>query len=82
MVILDNYATHKHPKVKAWLQPASPLPSALHPDLGLLAESGGAVLSGFESRRRAAGSFASVGQLTKAIWDYLAERNLRPTRYE
>lgn len=28
------------------------------------------------------GSFAGVGQLTKAIWDYLADRNLRPTRYE
>ena len=28
------------------------------------------------------GSFASVEELTKAIWAYLEERNLRPTRYE
>jgi RNAse (barnase) inhibitor barstar len=28
------------------------------------------------------GSFASVDQLTQAIWNYLAERNLRPVRYE
>jgi hypothetical protein len=28
------------------------------------------------------GSFDSVHQLVKAIWDYLAERNLKPTRYE
>ena len=28
------------------------------------------------------GSFASVGELTDAIWTYLAERNLKPQRYE
>jgi hypothetical protein len=28
------------------------------------------------------GSFASVDQLTRAIWNYPAERNLRPARYE
>jgi RNAse (barnase) inhibitor barstar len=28
------------------------------------------------------GSFASVDQLTQAIWDYLTDRNLRPSRYE
>ena len=36
--ILDNYASHKHPKVRAWLarQPALDFP--LHADLGLLAQ--------------------------------------------
>ena len=36
--IVDNYATHKHPKVRAWLarHPALDLP--LHPDLGVLAQ--------------------------------------------
>ena len=28
------------------------------------------------------GSFASVDELTDAIWAYLAERNLKPQRYE
>ena len=28
------------------------------------------------------GSFTSVDELDIAIWDYLAERNLKPTRYE
>ena len=28
------------------------------------------------------GSFASVGELVDAIWAYLAERNLKPHRYE
>ena len=34
-VILDNYAAHKHPKVRAWLdRHALPLP--LHPNLRLV----------------------------------------------
>jgi hypothetical protein len=38
--VLDNYATHKHPKVLAWLShhPRWNLP--LHPDLRLLAQRG------------------------------------------
>jgi hypothetical protein len=40
-VILDNYATHKHPKV---LRPPSGLRVPLHPDLLLLAERGRDVL--------------------------------------
>ena len=39
-LVMDNYAAHKHPKVKDWLaaQPADPRP--LHPDLRVLAEPG------------------------------------------
>jgi hypothetical protein len=28
------------------------------------------------------GSFASVDELVTAIWNYLAERNLKPQRYQ
>ncbi len=42
--ILDNYARHKHPKVKAWLASPAALAHALHPDLQLLAQSGRALL--------------------------------------
>jgi hypothetical protein len=36
-LILDNYATHKHPKVRAWLgRPALSFP--LNPNLRLLAQ--------------------------------------------
>jgi hypothetical protein len=38
-VVLDNYAAHKHPKVRSWLGP-SPLRLSLHPDLGFLAQRG------------------------------------------
>ena len=43
-VVLDNYATHKHPKVRAWLGAASPLDLPLHADLGLVAERGRGLL--------------------------------------
>ena len=42
-LIADNYATHKHATVKAWLE-ASPLPHALHPDLVVMAQLGRALL--------------------------------------
>ncbi len=38
--IVDNYATHKHPKVIEWLAPAPALELSLHPDIVLLAERG------------------------------------------
>jgi hypothetical protein len=39
-LIVDNYATHKHPKVRAWrlARTASEGPFPLHPDLRILAE--------------------------------------------
>jgi len=81
-VIPDNYATHKHPKVKAWLN--------RHPRFHLhFTPASASWLNLVERFFRdlsqdvvLPGSFAGVGQLTKAIWDYLADRNLRPTRYE
>ena len=36
-LIVDNYRTHKHANVKAWLA-APAVPSPLHPDLELLAQ--------------------------------------------
>ena len=36
--ILDNYGSHKHPKVRAWLDPPPALDLPLHADLGLVAE--------------------------------------------
>ena len=81
-VILDNHATHKHPKVTAWLN--------RHPRFHLhFTPTSASWLNLVERFFRdlsqdvmLPGSFASVDQLTQAIWNYLAERNLRPTRYE
>lgn len=80
-LILDNYATHKHPAVKAWL--------ARHPRFHLhftptssswlnLVERFFRDLTGDVVRD---GSFQSVRQLVQAMEAYLAERNLAPKRY-
>jgi transposase len=80
-LIADNYATHKHPKVRAWL--------AKHPRFTMhftptssswmnLVERFFADLTDDVIR---AGSFASVKELVADIKAYLAERNARPRPY-
>ena len=80
-LILDNYATHKHPVVRAWL--------AKHPRFHLhftptssswlnLVERFFADLTAQVVRE---GSFQSVKELTEAIESYLAERQLTPKPY-
>ena len=80
-LIADNYATHKHPKVRAWL--------AKHPRFKMhftptssswlnLVERFFADLTGDVIR---AGSFASVNQLVRDINAYLARRNANPKPY-
>jgi transposase len=80
-LIADNYATHKHPKVKAWL--------ARHPRLTMhftptssswlnLVERFFADLTGDVIR---AGSFASIKELVDDINAYLSERNANRTPY-
>lgn len=81
-LILDNYATHKHAKVLAWV--------GKHPRFHLhFTPTSSSWLNLVERFFRdlsqdvvLPGSFASVTELTDAIWSYLAERNLHPQRYE
>ena len=80
-LILDNYGTHIHPKVKAWL--------AKHPRFQLhfiptgsswlnLIERWFAELTNKAIRR---GSFAGVGELVAAIHDFLDATTQDPTVY-
>ena len=80
-LILDNYATHKHAKVRAWL--------ARHPRFHLhftptasswlnLVERFFADLTAEVVRE---GSFGSVPALVSAMESYLASRNLQPKPY-
>ena len=80
-LILDNYATHKHPSVKAWL--------AKHPRFHLhftptssswlnMIESFFAQLTNKAIRR---GAFGSVPDLIAAIDAYLAANNANPTPF-
>lgn len=80
-LIIDNYATHKHPAVKAWL--------ARHPRFHVhFTPTSSSWLNLVERFFRdltedvvREGSFQSVGQLVRAMETYLAERNLAPKRY-
>jgi transposase len=80
-LIVDNYATHKHAKVKAWL--------AKHPRFHLhFVPTGSSWLNLVERFFRDVsqqailpGSFGSVPELVEAIMKYLARHNLAPKRY-
>ena len=81
-LIVDNYCTHKHKKVKEWL--------SKHPRFHIhytptssswlnLVERFFADLTNDVVRE---GSFTSVRQLVRDIETYLAERNLNPKPYK
>lgn len=79
-LIADNYATHKHPEVKAWL--------AKHPRFHMhFTPTSSSWLNLVErffrdvTDRIADGSLASVKELVDTIIDYLAARNQNPKRY-
>jgi transposase len=80
-LIMDNYATHKHPTVKAWL--------ARHPRFHLhFTPTSSSWLNLVERFFRdltedvvREGSFGSVRELVCAMETYLTERNLAPKRY-
>jgi len=76
--IADNYATHKHPKVKAWLAKHTRFHLHFIPTssswLNLVERWFGQITS--ERIRR--GVFTSVDQLERAIMDYIAHNNANP----
>jgi transposase len=77
-LVLDNYGTHKHPKVKAWF--------AAHPRYRLHYTPTGASWINMVERwfaeitrkRIRRGTFHSVSELTRAIQDYIRENNMEP----
>jgi len=81
-LIVDNYGTHKHQKVKEWL--------ARHPRFHLHFTPTGSSWMNLVERFFADitndairdGSFTSVRQLITAIEEYLALRNEEPKRYQ
>lgn len=80
-LIVDNYATHKHPVVRAWLEK--------HPRMHLhFTPTGSSWLNLVERFFRQLtdqvvreGSFASVAELVTAINVHLAYHNLKPTPF-
>jgi transposase len=77
-LILDNYGTHTHPEVEAWF--------AVHPRYHRHFTPTGAswlnlverFFSEITDKRIRRGTFRSVGELIRAIRDYISQRNRRP----
>jgi len=90
-LIIDNYATHKHPKVQSWIAWRNARQRRPHGGDRIVLHFTPTASSWLNLVERffrdltvevvRAGSFASVRQLISAIEAYLAERNLAPKRY-
>ena len=81
-LILDNYATHKHPKVLRWLGQRPRFHLHFTPTSASWLNLVERFFRDLSQDVVLPGSFASVGELVDSIWTYLAERNLTPQRYE
>ncbi len=76
--VVDNYATHKHPKVKAWLERHPRWPIDFTPKSGSWLHADENFFSVLTRKRIRRGSFHSLVDLQAAIKRYLAEHNEQP----
>lgn len=81
-LILDNYATHKHPKVQRWLAQRPRFHLHFTPTSSSWLNLVERFFRDLSEDVVLPGSFSSVKELVEAIFKYLAERNLHPHRYE
>jgi transposase len=77
-LILDNYATHKHPKVKAWLKRHPRFHMHFIPTSSSWLNMVERFFGQITDKRIRRGTFGSVAELIKAIEDYIAEHNRNP----
>jgi transposase len=90
-LIVDNYATHKHPKVRSWIAWRNARQRRAHKADRIVLHFTPTSSSWMNMVERffrditedavREGSFASVADLVSTIQTYLAERNLAPRRY-
>ena len=76
--VVDNYATHKHPKVKAWLGRHPRWTFHFTPTSGSWLNAVENFFSVLTRKRIRRGSFHSIVDLQAAIKRYLAEHNAEP----
>jgi transposase len=76
--VVDNYATHKHPKVKAWLERHPRWTFHFTPTSGSWLNAVENFFSVLTRKRIRRGSFHSLVDLQAAIKRYLAEHNAEP----
>jgi transposase len=80
-LILDNYATHKHPKVKAWLEKHPRFHLHFTPTSASWLNMVERFFRDLSARRLRRGVFRSLDELTEAIRDYLERYNAAPTPF-
>jgi transposase len=76
--VVDNYATHKHPRVRAWLARHPRWTFHFTPTSGSWLNAVENFFSSLTRKRIRRGSFHSIVDLQAAIKRYLAEHNLEP----
>lgn len=79
--VVDNYATHKHPKVKAWLKRHPRWRFHFTPTSGSWLNAVETFFSTLTRQRIRRGSFHSITDLQAAINRYLNEHNADPTPF-
>ena len=77
-VVLDNYATHKHPKVKAWLQRHQRFTFHFTPTSCSWANAVEGLFAKLTRHRLKRGVFTSIVELQAAINRFIAETNDKP----
>ena len=80
-LIADNYATHKHPKVRAWLDKRPRIKLHFTPTSSSWMNLVERFFADLTQDVIRAGSFGSVGELVRDINAYLAARNANPRAY-
>jgi transposase len=80
-LIVDNYSTHKHPKVKAWLARHRRFHMHFTPTSASWLNLVERFFRDLTQQAIVSGSFESVKVLVEAIDAYLAHHNLRAKRY-
>lgn len=77
-LVLDNYATHKTPEVKAWLEKHPRFKLHFTPTSASWLNLVERFFAEITTRRICRGSYTSVDDLEAAIYDYLGQHNAKP----
>jgi len=77
-LILDNYATHTHPAVEAWFQAHPRYQRHFTPTSASWLNLVERFFAEITAKRIRRGTFRSVGELVRAIGDYIRHRNHSP----
>ena len=77
-LVCDNYATHKHPKVQAWLEKHSRFHMHFTPTSASWLNMIERFFRDISQNRLRRGVFASVAELVAAIDGYIAHHNINP----